>query len=59
MIDRHQIEQQAHELRRQEISRFAHEFSMWVGTKLQTRHEAELREPVCDAVLRPVNPMPA
>lgn len=58
MIDRHQIEQQAHELRRQEVSRLAHEFWMWMGTQLRMRHEAGLREPDCDTGLRPVNPMP-
>ena len=58
MIDRHQLEQQAHELRRQEISRLSHEFAMWIGAQLRSRHEAALREPVCDAGLRPANPMP-
>ncbi len=58
MINRHQIEQQAHALRQQEISRLTHEFVVWFGTQLRTRHEAALRKPACGAGLPPANATP-
>ena len=53
------LDRNAHELRRAELKLLAGQFSNWLSTGLQSRHEARLRRQRQPARLRPVIPMPA
>ena len=57
MYDRNKIEQQARELRQQELRRLVHQFTTWLSERLRGQHEAYLRRNR-PARMRSVNPTP-
>ncbi len=58
MLDRNVIEQQARELRKQEMRRLATKFTTWLSERLRGHHEAYLRRNR-PARMRSVNATPA
>lgn len=58
MLDRNLIEQQARELRKQEMRRLANQFTTWLSERLRGHHEAWLRRNR-PARMRSVNATPA